>query len=273
MFAVNETHKGLQDEKTSVISVLHSINEPKIAATDHPAEETKAFVVTLGDSSPGQYQTHIVLYLTQTQERVMYSWEDGAYVQDERTAIEEEALDFVENMGFMMDNLNLESLDDAQRVKVVQDLPVFEGSSAPLPSAEDEVQLDELDLIDDLDLLEDVERDGADDPELPDLLMDEDISGTKETSVRAGMLDDMEPPTRPGPAIDLSSPVLDDEAMQLMEEEFSRSPEELEQELESVVDALETNVKPKSAMPVEGDVPPQGQSGVFRALVRLMASF
>ncbi len=275
MFAVNETHKGLQGEHSKVISVLHSLNEPKIAAADHPAEPTKAFVVTMGGNDAGEYQTHIVLFLTKTQDRVMYSWDDGSYSQDERSSIEEQALDFVENMGFMMDNLNLETLEDSQRVSVVKGLPVFEEVSAVEEkiSQEDQAELDDLDLIDDLDLLEEVGGDvNASEQELPDLLEEEDFSGTKETSVRAGVLDGIPSSSEQAKPLEVSSPAMDDEAFQMMEEEFSRSPEELEQELDSVVDALETNVKPKGEKPVEENLSPR-QAGVFRALVRLMASF
>jgi len=274
MFVVNEQQKGLKAENAMVLSVLHSINEPKIAAADHPAEPTQAFVVTVGEGGAGTLQTHIVLYQVQSNQRVLYSWRDGAYPIKERTRIEEEALDFVEHMGFMMDNLNLETMQEAQRDSALTELPIFDAplkAAAPLGGAtvaeKDIVDLDGLGEI-----LEPVgmEREDQEDAQdLADLLAYEESPPSFTESVKMPVAAAAQP-TVPKPG---SAPEFEDEALKLMEAEFSRPSDEVDASFSAAMDTLNTNVQPKPTARVT--LPkPRNEAGIaVRALVRLMAGF
>jgi hypothetical protein len=149
MFVLDEEFQGLDADAQDVVAVLHSINEPKIAAADHPAEPTQSFVVT--SAVGGDLLIRIILYLTKSRIRIPYVWDEGAFPADRRGDVEAEALDFVENMGFMMDNLNLEKLKPDQRRNALSELPLIGpvGEPAPAEPAEppsEEAQEDE-DLI------------------------------------------------------------------------------------------------------------------------------
>ena len=102
MFIINDEMKGLE-EGAKIFSILHSINAPRISAVDRPAEVTRAFICSTEEGS--KFLTHVILYLTESQARVVYTWDAGPVATNKRGGVEEEALDFVESMGFMMDNL------------------------------------------------------------------------------------------------------------------------------------------------------------------------
>jgi hypothetical protein len=272
MFVVNEQQKGLKAENALVLSVLHSINEPKIAAADHPAEPTQAFVVTVGSENAGTLQTHIVLFQVQSNQRVLYSWRDGAYPSKERTRIEEEALDFVEHMGFMMDNLNLESMQKAQRESALTELPIFEGplKAAPIVAGETVGEKDIVDLDSLGEILEPagMEREEPEDTQdLADLLAVDDPAPSFTESIKMPVA-----AASPAPKA-ASSPEFEDEAMKLMEAEFSRPSDDVDAGFAEAMDALNTNVQPKPTARVAQANPRKESGDALRALVRLMAGF
>lgn len=126
MFVYDEQHKGLSPtEKEKLVGVFHSVNKPKIVAGDRPAEATRAFICTFQDNSKS-FQIQVLLYLTQTDMKMRYRPTSGGFGQDQYKEFEEEALSFVESMGFMMDNLNLDKLTPSQRKNALAALPIFE---------------------------------------------------------------------------------------------------------------------------------------------------
>jgi hypothetical protein len=136
MFVVSESEKGIPPEdREGMISVLHSINEPKIAAAERPAEPTRAFICEFG-REPGAVEIKVVLYLTKSQVRLVYVSEEGTVEAARKKDLEAEALDFVENMGFMMDNMNLAKMAPAERQPALAELPIF-GEEVMLESVGD----------------------------------------------------------------------------------------------------------------------------------------
>ncbi len=126
MFVINERQKGLpKGTQKRIVSLLHSINEPKIAVADRPAETTRAFVCTV-EEAPKKFQIHVVLHLTRSQTKVMFSSDLELFPQEKLRTMEDEALDFVESMGFMMDNMNVPKLPPKDCQAMLKDLPIFE---------------------------------------------------------------------------------------------------------------------------------------------------
>lgn len=126
MFVLNEQEKGFSpSQEKDVVSVLHSINEPKVAAAERPAEPTRAFICTF-QLMPDEVNIRVILYLTRSRVSLVYVSEEGPCPVARRKETEAEALDFVESMGFMMDNMNLAKLSPADRKTALKELPIFE---------------------------------------------------------------------------------------------------------------------------------------------------
>ncbi len=201
MFILNETQKGLpKNTEPRVVSVLNSINEPKIAAADHSAEPTQAYVCTISEGE--KLLTHIVLYLSKSHDRVMYSWDEGAVPPKKQPEVESEALDFVENMGFMMDNLNLAKFSKEQRQELLADLPVFSEEKGKSKGKEKSKPKEEEAVV----LLDEVEE------SLDDLIK---LANAPEAPTAVAS-----PLKKPALAPEFN----EDESLLLMEAEFAREP-------------------------------------------------
>jgi hypothetical protein len=247
MFIVNQKRKGVKKEFDRFLTVLHSINEPMIAAADHPAEATQAFICTM--SLPDdRIEAHIILFLKQSGLRVMYSWDEGEMNADLKMEMEEEALDFVENMGFMMDNLNLEKLSADQRKQMLAELPIYEGAAGPEPPPIQEIFPEE---------------------ELEELVAMEEEEPT--TNVR--------PKPTPPPVIEAPSAEVDSLAM--LDAEFGRQDDDFGEPIDAALEKLmgvpskpvrETPAPKPSPPPMMSAPTAKGESGT-ELFLRLMASF
>ena len=307
MFVLNEGQNGLKEDEGNLVSVLHSINEPRIAAADRPAELTKAFVCTVA-TGKDELQSHIVLYLTASGLRVMYSWDTEGFDPSLQEEVEMEALDFVENMGFMMDNLNISKLSDDKRNQLLEGLPIYEGSSAvSIPVVEDAAEPDipdlnverdpgdaeevfELDALlgEDEDLLElEAEGDVVEDPVQPTQAQQKESSGalsldSLDEFPELEAFEDMKAPEETSDSVAKLSE---------LEAEFSRNGSDFEGELDDMVSSIDLPEPSSPEMPVQAaepvkslsDIPfdpvdapplvePQAQKDQVKVLVRLLAS-
>jgi hypothetical protein len=125
VFVVDEAMKGIpRSEGNRIVSVFRSINEPKVAAAERPAEPTRAYLCEF-DGEPTGSEVRVVLCFAKSGARLVYVPEDGARGAD-RNGLESDALDFVESMGFLMDNMNLAKMKPEDRKAALAALPVFE---------------------------------------------------------------------------------------------------------------------------------------------------
>lgn len=108
----------------TILSLIQSVNAPMVAAGDFPAEETQGFVVSL-QARDQSIQVFIYLHLQGSNQCAIFRFDPSPIMGDRLQAAESEALDFVESMGFMMDNLNFSRLNAADQARLLKELPVF----------------------------------------------------------------------------------------------------------------------------------------------------
>lgn len=127
MYLIDPQRQTIDFQGRSIISLIQSINQPLIAAADYPAEETQAYVITLqaGDRS---LSTYIFFHLQRSNQSVIYYYDQAPFMGDRLVEAETEAVDFVESMGFMMDNLRYDRLPEAERERLQKEIPLFYAS-------------------------------------------------------------------------------------------------------------------------------------------------
>ena len=107
-----------------IVSIIESINHPRVVVPGHPPQDAQIFIVGVRNNN-GSFSIYIYLYLIEESAQVVYS--NSVRELDVRTfpAIEQEALDFAETMGFMVDNLNFRNLNETRQLELLDDLPCF----------------------------------------------------------------------------------------------------------------------------------------------------
>lgn len=135
MFNFDERIRGLPAKRDQVVALYQSVNSPHLAIPGKKAGLAQAYVVVL--RGPSGFGIFIYLYLSESSDCAVYVYDRRSLSLDEYPGVEQEAMGFVESMGFMMGNLNFRSVPLEQQEEMIRTLPVFqkEPRAAAAPSA------------------------------------------------------------------------------------------------------------------------------------------
>lgn len=164
MFDIHPEMKSIQVGREQIVTIIESINSPMVAAASKPLEPAKSFILGVRNTS-GLFSIYVYLHLLQSKECMIYLHDPPEVPMESYHDTELEALQFVESMGFMVDNVNFRNLAPEQQITLMEEMPMFvedleafdrqqtaaregglkEDSDADIPElAEDVVELQEL---------------------------------------------------------------------------------------------------------------------------------
>jgi hypothetical protein len=123
---------GLQLEQ--IVAVIESINSPNISIPELGTEPTKAYLI--GCLTPGGGAA-IVCYLLQieTNRPVVYISNPPEVALDHYAWLESESIQYVESMGFMLDNLGFRARAPGEQRALYESLPPFREQQQRMPAA------------------------------------------------------------------------------------------------------------------------------------------
>jgi hypothetical protein len=124
MFTPLPGHNALGIGPERIIAIIESINAPAVALPELGTESTKAWLI--GCLTP-MGRACIVCYFLQTQSNrpVSYVSNPPEVALDAYSALEAESIQYVESMGFMLDNLNFRARSPHEQAQLVEVLPFF----------------------------------------------------------------------------------------------------------------------------------------------------
>jgi len=165
VFDIHPEIKSIQVGREQIVTIIESINSPMVAAANKPLEPAKSFILGVRNPS-GLFSIYVYLHLLQSKECQIFLHDPPEIPMESYHDTELEALQFVESMGFMVDNVNFRNMAPDQQSKLMDELPMFtddletfarqqaahrgevdsaEGSDADIPElADDVVELQEL---------------------------------------------------------------------------------------------------------------------------------
>jgi hypothetical protein len=115
-----------------VVALVESINQPQISVPGRPAQAVQGYLV--GQRNPGgSFSVYVVLSLAVSAENVVYLSDNREVPIEEYRALEVEGLQFLESMGFMLDNLNFRGMTPELQEKTLKRVAAF--GVPPPPSA------------------------------------------------------------------------------------------------------------------------------------------
>ncbi|MBI5526774.1 MAG: hypothetical protein HY897_10615 [Deltaproteobacteria bacterium] len=107
-----------------VITVYESMNNIQIASAGKAPEPAKAYIVGFRNKR-GSFSMLAYLYFGGSQSREIYAPEIADFELDAYSVAEEDGVQFLESMGFMMHNLNYRMLSHDQQTALKKELPLF----------------------------------------------------------------------------------------------------------------------------------------------------
>mgnify|MGYP001562579596 CR=1 FL=1 len=123
MFELCKQKCSLPLERERVIRLMMSFNEPMIAPPSHHVQPTHAYIcIFKEDAGPSIY---IYLYLTTEKVGLLYRYAEEPSASKASQTAEDDAVQFAEDMGFLMDDLRFDELLIPQQEKLLATIPLF----------------------------------------------------------------------------------------------------------------------------------------------------
>ena len=135
MFTPEPSLTWLHTTRDQVVAIVESINQPQVSIPGKPSQTVSGHLCGLRNPN-GSFSIYAVLHLPRSGENVIYLPDRRQLTTaDEYRAVELEGLQFLESMGFMLDNLNFRNLAPDAQEQVFRRVPLFSPPRPPSTSA------------------------------------------------------------------------------------------------------------------------------------------
>lgn len=138
--------------RDQVVAIVESINQPQVSVPGKAPQQVSGHLCGVRNPN-GSLSIYVALHLPKTGENVVYVHDRRQLAVDEYRNVEVEGLQFLESMGFMLDNLNFRNLAPAVQEATLKRIPLFSqtrvpsgagGTAATHPAGPDPVRLARL---------------------------------------------------------------------------------------------------------------------------------
>jgi len=120
--------------REQVVAIVESINQPQVSIPGKPSQQVFGHLVGIRNGN-GTFSIYVALHLPKTGENVVYCHARRQLTVEEYRAVEVEGLQFLESMGFMLDNLNFRNLSAEMQDRTMKRMPLFSEPRAPAVTA------------------------------------------------------------------------------------------------------------------------------------------
>lgn len=134
--------------REQIVAVVESINQPQVSIPGKPSQQVFGHLVGMRNGN-GTFSIYVALHLPKSGENVVYCHARRQLTVEEYRQVEVEGLQFLESMGFMLDNLNFRNLSAEVQDRTMKRIPLFSepraATAAPAaPAAHDPSRLGRL---------------------------------------------------------------------------------------------------------------------------------
>ena len=136
--------------REQLVAVVESINQPQVSIPGKAPQQVVGHLAGVRNAN-GTFSIYVGLYLPKVGENVVYVHDRRQLTVDEYREVEVEGLQFLESMGFMLDNLNFRNLSAETQDQTLKRIPLFsqprpvaETAAAAAPAAQDPTRLGRL---------------------------------------------------------------------------------------------------------------------------------
>jgi hypothetical protein len=110
--------------REQVVALVESINQPQVSIPGKESQQVFGHVCGVRNGN-GSFSLYVGLFLPKSGENVVYVHDRRQLTVDEYGEVEVEALQFLESMGFMLDNLNFPDLTPEAQAETLKRIPLF----------------------------------------------------------------------------------------------------------------------------------------------------
>jgi hypothetical protein len=120
--------------REQVVALVESLNQPQVSVPGKPSQAVQGYLCGLRNAN-GTFSIVVALHLPRSGENVVYLGPRRQLTLEEYRGAELEGLQFLESMGFMLDNLNFRNLSPALQAETLKRVPLFSPPRGPASPA------------------------------------------------------------------------------------------------------------------------------------------
>jgi hypothetical protein len=108
MFIINPDITDLQVKDRSIFRILYSMNSHPVAVPDMSVEDARCYILFFSEGP--NLSAYIGLYLPHTDRKIFYSYSTNPFPFEAAADVEADARTFAEDMGFLLDEINVSGM-------------------------------------------------------------------------------------------------------------------------------------------------------------------
>ena len=133
MFTADPNITDLHIREKSLYKVMFSIDIHQVATPELSVEDARCYVVFFQDGN--DYSAYLCLYFLNTDRTIYYAYSANPFHPSLLPAVEEEAHGFIEDMGFMLDEVNTAGLSVEEKNRWIDEQDIFKVKKHPSRAA------------------------------------------------------------------------------------------------------------------------------------------
>jgi hypothetical protein len=134
VFAVDPTFAHLAARREQVLVLIQSINALSVKVPGFPTSPAMGYIVGW-DVGSGNASAAIYMYFSEKQQSVTYLYDPRVFSLTELPQVTEEAVEFLESMGFMLDDTAYGTRKPEEQVALMERTPLFHTDLARFDAA------------------------------------------------------------------------------------------------------------------------------------------
>ena len=132
MFQPEPSLTWIPASRETVVAIVESINQPQVSIPGKASQQVFGHLVGVRNAN-STFSIYVGLHLPKSGENVLYVHARRQLTVEEYRDVEVEGLQFLESMGFMLDNVNFRNLSPEVQDQTLKRIPLF---SPPRPPGE-----------------------------------------------------------------------------------------------------------------------------------------
>jgi len=124
VFQPDATIRFVPAAREQVVALVESINQAQVSIPGRSPQAVQGYLCGMRNPN-GTFSIFVALHAPRTGENVVYLHPRRELSLEEYRTVEIEGLQFLESMGFMLDNLNFRNLGPAQQAEALKRIPLF----------------------------------------------------------------------------------------------------------------------------------------------------
>jgi len=123
MFIIDSNITDLKVREKGIIKMLFSLNTHSVATPEMSVEEARCYIIFFRET--GRASAYIGMYLPHTDKRYYYAYSGNQFPLETVAEVEEETRKFAEDMGFLLDEVNLSAMSPGERSQWLDEQTIF----------------------------------------------------------------------------------------------------------------------------------------------------